>query len=583
MCSQVVPTVRGNFEGFSKREVLQAIKARRLQSMVGGPGLADYAGMVREKMIEDCPVDHVDLKNAHTIFGPDLASIRGRTVRRKPERVEVRVVAVPRDFLKLHRFITLTADIMFVNGIPFLLTRSRGVQHITVEYLPRRTATIIGNKLTRVLQFYNRGGFVVQTALMDREFESVKTTCPQLPINTTAANEHVPEIERTVRTVKDRARGVYNTLPFTCGLPRLMTIELIHFIVLWLNAFPVKSGISTKFSPRELVQRHKLSAKVHCKTPFGTYCEVHDEPDPSNTMQSRTHATICMGPTGNAQGSYKFYCLKTQQRLIRRRWDELPMPRSVIRTVHRHAQADKMKKGLHFTDRNNSPYDFDNTEYDDTPEALVEEDPAPYPGIPEELPTVEITADYEGVTPAVVVPEPDRERDAAAAARNANITLGEDMLQEGPVLVEPDEESEAGEADDPEIINPPEAQIDATPVDDEMSHVETDDTEGGLLHGGADEAEVDGGEEITEEADSGSEQANYEGVRRSKRLKKISTKLTWDERHQDNVFFQYCDEGAEDKLDEYMHSMISEEQCEVIDSCLTPIFEFIITQYAIKS
>jgi hypothetical protein len=153
---------------------------------------------------------------------------------------------------------------------------------------------------------------------MDREFESVWATCPQLPINMTTANEHVPEIERKVRTVKDRARGMYNTLPFTGGIPKLMTIKLIHFVVLWLNTFPVKSGISTKFSPRELVQRHKLNAKIHCKTPFGAYCEVHDEPNPSNTMQSRTHATICMGPTGNAQGSYKFYCLKTKQWLIRR-------------------------------------------------------------------------------------------------------------------------------------------------------------------------------------------------------------------------------------------------------------------------
>eukprot|EP00804_Cyclotella_cryptica_P029617 CCRYP_019027-RA/>CCRYP_019027-RA protein AED:0.33 eAED:-0.47 QI:0/-1/0/1/-1/1/1/0/210 len=201
---------------------------------------------------------------------------------------------------------------MFVNGIPFLLSSSRGVQLITVEYLPRRTGMIIGNKLTRVLQFYSRGGFVVQTALMDREFESVRATCPQLPINTTAANEHVPEIERTVWTVKDRAQGVYNTLPFFEGLPKLMTIELIHFIVLWLNAFPVESGISTKFSPRELVQRHKLSVKIHCKTPFGTYCEVHDERDPLNAMKSRTHATICMGPTRNVQGSYKCYCLKNQ-------------------------------------------------------------------------------------------------------------------------------------------------------------------------------------------------------------------------------------------------------------------------------
>lgn len=115
------------------------------------------------------------------------------------------MVEIPRDILKLHRFLTLTVDVMFVNGIPFLLTRTHGVQLITVEYLPRHTAKTIGQKLTHVLQFYSRGGFVIQTALMDWEFEAVRATCPKLSINTTAAHEHIPEIEHTVWTVKDRA------------------------------------------------------------------------------------------------------------------------------------------------------------------------------------------------------------------------------------------------------------------------------------------------------------------------------------------------------------------------------------------
>jgi hypothetical protein len=132
---------------------------------------------------------------------------------------------------------------MFVNGIPCLLTKSRGIQLITIEVLPRRTAKIIGDKLTRVLQVNSRDGFVVQTVLMDKEFDTVASKCPTLPINTTAANEHVPEIERTVRFVKERARGLENTLPFT-GLPKLITIELLHFIVLWLNNFPIKSGFA---------------------------------------------------------------------------------------------------------------------------------------------------------------------------------------------------------------------------------------------------------------------------------------------------------------------------------------------------
>ena len=95
----VVPTIRKNFEGFTKREIHRAIQARKLQSMIGSPGKADYEGMVREKLIDDCPVDTDDLKNAQKIFGPaDLAGLRGKTVRRRPERVEVKIVAFPRDF-----------------------------------------------------------------------------------------------------------------------------------------------------------------------------------------------------------------------------------------------------------------------------------------------------------------------------------------------------------------------------------------------------------------------------------------------------------------------------------------------------
>jgi hypothetical protein len=95
-------------------------------------------------MIKDCHVDVSDLKNAHIIFGPDLAGLSGRTVRRKPKQVEIKIVAYPCDFLALHKFIVPTADIMFVNGLRFLLTRLQGIQLITIKYLPRWKAKIIG-------------------------------------------------------------------------------------------------------------------------------------------------------------------------------------------------------------------------------------------------------------------------------------------------------------------------------------------------------------------------------------------------------------------------------------------------------
>ena len=80
---------------------------------------------------------------------------------------------------------------MFVNGLLFLVTSSRGISLMTIEYLPSRTAKHLADTLQRVLTIYNTAGFIVQTALMDMEFEKLKPLMPNITLNTTAACEHV--------------------------------------------------------------------------------------------------------------------------------------------------------------------------------------------------------------------------------------------------------------------------------------------------------------------------------------------------------------------------------------------------------
>ncbi len=114
--------------------------------------------------------------------------------------------------------------------------------------------------------------------------------------------------------MKERARSTTSVLPYKL-LPKLVIIKLMHFCVMWMKSFPVKLGISEKWSPREIVSRHKLDAKLHCKVPFGAYCEVHVDPDITHTMEPRTKWGICLGPTGNMQGSYKFLSLSTGKKV----------------------------------------------------------------------------------------------------------------------------------------------------------------------------------------------------------------------------------------------------------------------------
>ena len=122
----------------------------------------------------------------------------------------------------------------------------------------------------------------------------MKELLPTIVCNTTAAKGHVAEAERKIRVVKERNRGVVNTLPFTY-IPRRMKIELIYFIILWLIEFPVKIGVSETFSPREILLHWIMYLKKHCRVLPGSYCEVHDDPNPSNTTVSRTHEGIALG------------------------------------------------------------------------------------------------------------------------------------------------------------------------------------------------------------------------------------------------------------------------------------------------
>jgi hypothetical protein len=174
---------------------------------------------------------------------------------------------------------------------------------------------------------------------MDGEFEKLKPIMPTIECNTTAAKEQVSKAECTIRMLKERFRGLLAMQPFE-HIPKRVKIEFDYFIVLWLNAFPVRTGISSKYLPRKLLVRWRLDYKKHCWVLPGTYCETHNEPIPSNSMQPRTHETIALGPTRYLQGSIKFYCLNTGWVLKRCLFTPMPMRNCIIKQVNTIGQGE---------------------------------------------------------------------------------------------------------------------------------------------------------------------------------------------------------------------------------------------------
>ena len=83
-----------------------------------------------------------------------------------------------------------------------------------------------------------------------------------------------------------------------------------------------------------------------------------------------------MGPTGNLQGSVKFFCLNTGRILKQQSFTALPMPDRVIKRVNDIEVRKKQGRTFHFLNRWQEPYEWTDSVPEDDPEfqGLLEEE-----------------------------------------------------------------------------------------------------------------------------------------------------------------------------------------------------------------
>jgi hypothetical protein len=212
--------------------------------------------------------------------------------------------------------------------------------------------------LKDVVKIYKSRGFSVDLFLGDGEFEPLRGNIAELggTLNTTANDEHVGDVERYIRTIKERARATLHLTPFR-QIPVIMVQDLIGGCVFWLNSFPNENGVSRTVSPRTIMTGKTVDYNRHCKIMFGAYAQVHEEHD--NSMQARTTGAIALRPTGNEQGGFYFMSLATGRRLNRNHWHELPMPQDVVDRVEVLARRSFASQDLVFQFHDGAPVDDD--------------------------------------------------------------------------------------------------------------------------------------------------------------------------------------------------------------------------------
>ena len=337
-----VTTVAGNQSRFHRREIAAADAARKLYRHLGRPSQAHFEHILANNLLLNCPVTVDDARRAIAIYGPDPGSLMGKTTKRPAaEHVPTfHPIPAPAFILADHRKVTLCVDIFYVQGHRFLHTVSRKLQFRTVTHVSDVKKDTLYKQLQLAINLYHSRGFQIVEILADMAFECLEHEFMPIRFDFTAHDSHVGEVERSIRTIKERVRADLHGLPFK-RLPKIMIVELVRRAVKCLNQFPALDGVSTTVSPLTIMTGVSAPDYNQLQLEFGSYAMVFEDNDPTNTTKSRTTGAIVLTPTGNRQGDYYFMSLITGRRLARHQWTELPMPNGVIHAVEARAFDEK--------------------------------------------------------------------------------------------------------------------------------------------------------------------------------------------------------------------------------------------------
>ena len=335
-------TLDENKKFYTTKQIERATRARALARAIGCPSDADLRAILKMNSIKNCPVVEDDIKLAEAIFGKDVAILKGKTTRRKPTPVVRDTIKIPNKLKMAQYEVTLAIDTFFVNKMSFFHTISEAIVYRTTQWVPNRDVETYQQYLEIVLTIYRKAGFKVAVICADMEFapllQKMHSEFKFLP-NIASAQEHVPIVERSIRTVKERCRATIHGNPF-CALPRVLIKSVVQECTQKLNYFPAKEGCSAYYSPCKILHETKLDYKTQCSVPQLAYVLAHDEPHPMNTTEPRALDGIYMRPMSNAQGGHEILHLATNRIIHRRNITIVPITPAVIQAVEALALRD---------------------------------------------------------------------------------------------------------------------------------------------------------------------------------------------------------------------------------------------------
>ena len=161
-----------------------------------------------------------------------------------------------------------------VNGIPFLHKKSREIYFRSVQAYNnrRKSETILGLNQVRIK--YKDICFTITDYHGDNEFEHLHKFLAQSNLHTCAANEHIGDIEISIRTIKERVIFGCHSIPYKKST-KLMARYLVKDMITCLNMFSSKNCISSDLSQAAIILGYPNPDNNKLRITFGEYAQVY--------------------------------------------------------------------------------------------------------------------------------------------------------------------------------------------------------------------------------------------------------------------------------------------------------------------
>lgn len=338
-----VETVSENLKKYTKREVKQARLAREYVRRSNFISEGQLIKAINMGKIQNCEISSQDVLRSIDIWGKHQGNLRGKTTARKlPAVLNEIPVTTTTENQSLH------IDIMYLNDEPYLIGLFQPLELAVAKKLKSKSKYEQWRALEAIISHVAPDGVKVWQIRCDGErsidsqFFKQKLTGEKysgIELDITGGRSSVNDVERKIRTVKERMRGVINTLPFKLFIQ--LEDWLLQSSLYFINLIPT-SNVTDGRSPTEKLRGKTLDAKTDLKLGYGDYCEVSDD-ETDNTMASRSRGALALMPTGNRQGSWYFYLLSTGKVVRRNKATPLPMPENVIDFINKKAENEIAK------------------------------------------------------------------------------------------------------------------------------------------------------------------------------------------------------------------------------------------------